>query len=36
MYVNMVIRPVYTKKEVSTGPNKIKHNSPYKGTQFSP
>ena len=28
MYVKMVTRPVYKKKEVSTLPNKMKHNSP--------
>ena len=28
MYVNMVARPVYKKKEVSTPHNKMKHNSP--------
>ena len=28
MYVNIVARPVYKKKEVSTPHNKMKHNSP--------
>ena len=28
MYVNMVRRPVYKKKEVSSPPNKMKHISP--------
>ena len=28
MYVNMVTRPVYMKKELSTPPNKMKHISP--------
>ena len=36
MYVNMVTRPVYKNKEVSTPPNKMKHISPYKGMYFSP
>ena len=35
MYVNKVTRPVYTKKEVSTPPNKMKHNSPLQGMYFS-
>ena len=34
MYVNMVIRPVYKKKEVSTPPNKIKHISPLQKHVF--
>ena len=29
MYVNMVTRPVYKNKEVSTPPNKMKHISPF-------
>ena len=28
MYVNMITRPVYKNKEVSTPPNKMKHISP--------
>ena len=36
MYVNIVTRPVYTKKEVSTPPNKMKHNSPLQGHVFLP
>ena len=28
MYINMVTRPVYKYKEVSTPPNKMKHISP--------
>ena len=31
MYVNMVTRPVYKKKEVITPPNKMKHISPLQG-----
>ena len=36
MYVNMVARPVYKKKEVSTPPNKMKHISLLKGHVFLP
>ena len=36
MYVNMVTRPVYKNKEVSTPPNKIKHNSPLQRHVFLP
>ena len=34
MYVKMVVRPLYKKKEVRTPPNKMKHI--YKGMYFSP
>ena len=34
MYVNMVTRPVYKKKEVSTPPNKMKHISPLQRHVF--
>ena len=36
MYVNMITRPVYKKKEVSTPPNKIKHISPLQRHVFLP
>ena len=36
MYVNMVTRPVYIKKEVSTPSNKIKHISPLQRHVFLP
>ena len=36
MYVNMVTRPVYKKKEVGTLLNKMKHNSPLQGHVFLP
>ena len=36
MYVNMVTRPVYKKKEVSTPHNKMKHNSPLQRYVFLP
>ena len=36
MYVNMVTRPVYKKKEVSTPPNKMKHISPLQSHVFLP
>ena len=36
MYVNMVTRPVYKKKEVSTPPNKMKHNSLLRRHVFLP
>ena len=36
MYVNMIIRPVYKKKEVSTPPNKMKHISPLQRHVFLP
>ena len=36
MYVNMVTRPMYKKKEVSTPPNKMKHISPLQGHVFLP
>ena len=36
MYVNMVTRPVYKKKEVSTSPNKMKHISPLQRHVFLP
>ena len=36
MYVNMVTRPVYKKKEVSTPPNKMKHISPLQRHVFLP
>ena len=34
MFVNMVTRPVYKKKEVSTPPNKMKHISPLQRHVF--
>ena len=34
MYVSMVIRPVYKKKEVSSPPNKMKHISPLQKDVF--
>ena len=34
MYVNMVTRPMYKKKEVSTPPNKMKHISPLQRHVF--
>ena len=34
MYVNMVTKPVYKKKEVRTLPNKMKHNSSLQGHLF--
>ena len=36
MYVNMVTRPVYKKKDVSIPPNKMKHNSPLQRNVFLP
>ena len=36
MYVNMVTRLVYKKKEVSTPLNKMKHNSPLQRNVFLP
>ena len=36
MYVNMVTRPVYKKKEVSTLPNKMKYISPLQRNAFLP
>ena len=36
MYVNMIIRPMYKKKEVSTPPNKMKHISPLQRHVFLP
>ena len=36
MYVNMVTRPVYKKKEVSTSPNKMKHISHLQRHAFLP
>ena len=36
MYINMVTRPVYKKKEVCTPPNKIKHISPLQRHVFLP
>ena len=36
MYVNMVTRPMYKKKEVSTPPNEMKHISPLQGHVFLP
>ena len=36
MYVNMVTRLMYKKKEVSTPPNKMKHISPLQGHVFLP
>ena len=36
MYVNMVTRPVYKKKEVSTPPNKMKHISSLQRHVFLP
>ena len=36
MYVNMVTRSMYKKKEVSTPPNKMKHISPLQGYVFLP
>ena len=36
MYVNMVTRPVYKKKEVSTRTNKMKHISPLQRNVFLP
>ena len=36
MYVNMVTRPVYKKKEVDTPHNKMKHNPPLHGYVFLP
>ena len=34
MYVNMITRPVYKNKEVSTPPNKMKHISPLQRNVF--
>ena len=36
MYVNMITRLVYKKKEVSTPPNKMKHISPVQRHVFLP
>ena len=36
MYVNMITRLVYKKKEVSTPPNKMKHISPLQRHVFLP
>ena len=36
MYVNMVTRPVYKKKEVNTPPNKMKHISTLQRHVFLP
>ena len=36
MYVNMVTKPVYKKKEVSTPPNEMKHISPLQRHAFLP
>ena len=36
MYVNMVTKPVYKKKEVSTPPNKMKHISLLQRHVFLP
>ena len=36
MYVNMVTRPVYKKKKVSTPSNKMKQISPLQGHVFLP
>ena len=36
MYVNMVTRPAYKKKEVSTPPNKMKHIYPLERHVFLP
>ena len=36
MYVNIVTRPVYKKKEVSTPPNKMKHISPLQDETHLP
>ena len=36
MYVNMVTRPVYKRKEVSTPPNKMNTSPLYKGMYISP
>ena len=36
MYVDMVTRPVYKKKEVSTPLNRMKHNSPLQMHEFLP
>ena len=36
MYANMVTRPVYKNKEVSTPPKKMKQISPLQGMYFSP
>ena len=36
MYINMVTRPVYKKKEVCTPPNKLKHISPLQRHVFLP
>ena len=36
MYVNMVTRPMYKKKEVSTPPNKMKHISSLQRNVFLP
>ena len=36
MYVNMVTRPLYKKKEVSTPPDKMKHISPLQRHLFLP
>ena len=36
MYVNMVTRPMYKKKEASTPPNEMKHISPLQGHVFLP
>ena len=36
MYVNMVTRPMYKKKEVSSPPNKMKYISPLQRHVFLP
>ena len=36
MYVNMVTKPMYKKKDVNTLPNKMKHNSPLQRHVFLP
>ena len=36
MYVNMVTRPVYKKKEVNTPPNRMKHISTLQRHVFLP
>ena len=36
MYVNMVTKPMYKKKDVNTLPNKTKHNSPLQRHVFLP
>ena len=36
MYVNMITRPLYKKKEVITPPNKMKHISPLTRAYISP